>query len=369
MNEHNGAAALDRRILEAIERGLDDATFDRLACDIFAYQLLRDAPYGRWARTLGWSSARLPEHWHEIPAIPSAAFKEADLATFPPERAALRFETSGTTQGRPGVHYVERAELYQASLLAGFRAFALPDGARLRYLNLVPDPEESPQSSLGYMMRHVARELGEDGGFFLHGGTLELDPFLAAARRAQEERVAVCVAGTAFAYVHLFDAMRDAGIALRLPPGSRAMETGGFKGRSREVGREELYADFPALLGIAQERVFAEYGMTELLSQHYDVILREPQCALHDGRRVKSSPPWLRVLVVDPESGRPAAHGAVGALRHVDLANRSSVVAVQTEDLGYALDASRFVLLGRRPGAVLRGCSLDAEALAVLHAG
>lgn len=362
------AATLDARILEAIERGLDDAGFDRLAREVFAYQLERNAPYARWARSLGWGERRMPESWQEIPAIPSAAFKEADLATFPIEQAELRFETSGTTQGRPGVHYVERAALYEASLLAGFRRFVLPDGARLRYVSLVPDTSEVPQSSLGYMMRCVARTLGEDGGFFLRGGALELEAFLAAARRAQNEGRAVCIAGTAFAYVHLFDALRDAGVALRLPPGSRAMETGGFKGRSREVGREELYAEFPALLGIAQERVLAEYGMTELLSQHYDVVLTEPERARHHGGRVKSSPPWLRVLVIDPETGRQAPFGTIGALRHVDLANRASVVAIQTEDLGYALDTAHFVLLGRESGAPLRGCSLDAESLAVLHA-
>ncbi len=369
MNDQTGSvAALDARILQAVERGLDDAAFDRLARDLFTYQLRTDAPYARWARSLGWSEERLPASWREIPAIPSAAFKEAALATFPPERAALHFETSGTTQGRPGVHYVERAALYEASLLAGFRRFMLPDGARLRYLNLVPDPAEAPRSSLGYMMRTVARELGDGVDFFLHGSALELDAFLTAARRAQNESRAVCIAGTAFAYVHLFDALHDAGIALRLPEGSRAMETGGFKGRSREVGREELYAEFPALLGIPRERVIAEYGMTELLSQHYDVVLAEPERALHGGHRVKSSPPWLRVLVIDPQTGLEAPMGTVGALRHVDLANRSSVAAIQTEDLGYALDPTHFVLLGRQAGAVLRGCSLDAEALAVLHA-
>ncbi|MDE2572282.1 MAG: acyl-protein synthetase [bacterium] len=368
MNHTSAAAALDARIVHAIEQGLDDAAFDRLARDIFTYQLRENAPYGRWARSLGWHEGRLPQRWEEIPAIPSAAFKEAQLATFPAAQAALRFETSGTTRGRPGVHYVERSELYDASLLAGFRRFALPDGARLRYLSLVPDPDEVPGSSLGYMMRRVARTLGEEGGFYLHSGSLELDRFVAAAREAQAQSVAICLAGTAFAYVHLFDALRAAGIALRLPPGSRALETGGFKGRSREVGSTQLYAEFPALLGIPEDRVFAEYGMTELLSQHYDVILAEPRRALHGGRRVKSSPPWLRVLVIDPQTGMPAPLGSVGALRHVDLANRSSVVAIQTEDLGYAIDAARFVLLGRQPGAVLRGCSLDAEALAVLHA-
>ena len=134
------------------------------------------------------------------------------------------------------------------------------------------------------------------------------------------------------------------------------METGGFKGRSRAVERDELYASLSARLGIPTRDIVAEYGMTELTSQYYDT---------HGSRssiqRVKSSPPWLRALVVDAE-GRSLAHGEVGYLRHIDLANRSSVIAVQTEDRGY-LTETGFVLLGRDLDAPLRGCSLDAEEL------
>jgi hypothetical protein len=134
------------------------------------------------------------------------------------------------------------------------------------------------------------------------------------------------------------------------------METGGFKGRSRAVERTALYDGIAARLGIARDAIVAEYGMTELTSQWYDAPATRGA-----GVRSKAGPPWLRALIVDAE-GREVAPGETGFLRHVDLANRSSVIAVQTEDRGYATPDG-FVLLGRDMDAPLRGCSLDAEEL------
>ena len=97
--------------------------------------------------------------------------------------------------------------------------------------------------------------------------------------------------------------------------------------------------------------------MTELSSQYYDA----PRTRDRVEPRVKTPPPWLRPIVVDGE-GRPVPRGVVGALRHIDLANRGSVIAIETEDLGALVDDG-LVLLGREQGAELRGCSLDAETL------
>jgi hypothetical protein len=134
------------------------------------------------------------------------------------------------------------------------------------------------------------------------------------------------------------------------------METGGFQGRTRVVRRDELYTSLSAVLGIAQSSIVAEYGMTELLSQYYDSPASRPTAT-----RVKVAPPWLRPLVVDAQ-GREVAHGEIGFLRHVDLANRSSVLAIDTEDRGYR-SGEGIVLLGRDTDAPARGCSLDAEDL------
>lgn len=337
--------------------GCDDAAFDARALALYAYQVERNAPYRRYAESLGFGGARVPRSWREIPAVPASAFKDTELATFEPPHAELVFHTSGTTAAQSGKHYVEHARLYDAALLAGFDRFMLPDRAKLRYLNLVPNPRWKTHSSLGYMMGHVSVLRGEGkAAYFLDGDRVDTDGFARALSAAVADAQAVCVAGTAFAFVALLDALEAGGRTFAAPPGSRIMETGGFKGRTRAIERTDLYARLEAALGIAQSAIVAEYGMTELLSQYYDA----PESRRSDVR-VKVGPPWLRALVVDA-NGREVTHGETGFLRHVDLANRSSVTAVDTEDRGYRSGAG-FVLLGRDTSAPRRGCSLDAEEL------
>lgn len=360
------AAALDARILAAIARyELDDAAFLALARDLLAYQLRTNAPYAAFAATRGIDPARLPDRLEEIPAVPAAAFKEARLATFPPAETAAWFETSGTTGGRGGRHEMPTTRLYEAALLATFDRLVLADGARLRYLLLVPDPRRHPHSSLGFMMETVARERGDGAtGWYLDDDALDVERFLAGAGRACDDGVPVCLATTAFALVALLDALAERRRSLALPPGSRIMETGGFKGRTRIVERPALYHEASKRLGVPIPAIVAEYGMTELSSQYYDA----PASRDRIEPRIKVGPPWLRPLVVDGE-GRPVPPGVVGALRHVDLANRGSAIAIDTEDLGALVASSTgsgrpgLVLLGREQGAELRGCSLDAESL------
>ena len=130
------------------------------------------------------------------------------------------------------------------------------------------------------------------------------------------------------------------------------METGGFKGRTRIVTREDLYSRSSKFLGIPTDKIVAEYGMTELTSQYYDV---------NATTRAKSGPPWLRARIVGPDR-KTLPNGQTGSLLHVDLANRASCIAVQTDDLGVRED-NGFVLLGRDREGEPRGCSLDAEEL------
>jgi hypothetical protein len=215
------------------------------------------------------------------------------------------------------------------------------------------------------MMGVVTHERGDGaGGWYLHGDELDVDAFVRDAERAIARGVPICVATTAFALVALLDALAERHRALALPAGSRIMETGGFKGRTRTVDRATLYAHASSRLGVPVEAIVAEYGMTELSSQYYDSFASRTRA----GARVKLAPPWLRPIVVGGD-GRPLPRGVVGAIRHVDLANRGSVLAIETEDLGALVDASAgsehpgLVLIGREEGAELRGCSLDAETL------
>jgi Acyl-protein synthetase, LuxE len=286
--------------------------------------------------------------------VPAGAFKEAMLTTGSAASTALAFETSGTTRGSSGRHYMETPVLYDAALLAGFDRFVLADGLRLHYFNLVPNPAEYPHSSLGYMMARIAELRGDERtGWYVSGEELRLDAFLADAQAAVAAGRPVCIAATAFALVHCCDAMDAAGLSFVLPQGSRAVYTGGFKGRSRSIGGNELRAAICERFGLPAMAVFAEYGMTELTSQYY----------AGGGALEYAGPPWLRARVVGPDR-KTLASGETGALVHVDLANRSSCIAIQTEDLGVQT-ARGLVLLGREIDAPARGCSLDAEDLRV----
>lgn len=364
------AAALDLEILAVIERwhvhgtSLDDRDFNDLALRIFAHQSRYNAPYARYARSFGYSHSALPESWERIPAVPAGAYKEATLATFDVRNAALAFVTSGTTAGVGGRHYMESRRLYDAALLGGFDRFMLAGRPRLRYLNVVPNPADRPQSSLGHMMARISADRGDENtGWYVRGDDLFIEAFFADLADAGARNHAVCIASTAFAMADILDAMRARNMRIALPFGSCIMETGGFKGRTRTVSRQELYADICGRFVCSPKTIIAEYGMTELTSQYYDVFPDNFREVLGSASaaRFKSAPPWLRARAIGAD-GASLPGGTVGALVHVDLANRSSCVAVQTEDLGALYDEG-LVLIGRDEGAALRGCSLDAAAL------
>ena len=355
---------LDTEILAAIDawhrsgKAMADGAFDDLALRIFAYQLRYNRPYARYCAGFGISLDALPATWDAIAPVPAAGYKEATLTTFDPAGAALAFETSGTTAGSSGRHFMETRALYDAALLAGFERSVLAGRSRLRYLNVVPNPSERPQSSLGYMMQRVSATFGDgQTGWYVRGDALLVDAFVADARAAIDDAAPTCLTATAFALAGLLDELERRALTLPFPNGSCIVETGGFKGRVRTVERRELYERAARAFGVPIRDIVSEYGMTELTSQYYDAP--DSRSAV-DGRR-KLGPPWLRSRVVGPD-GKTLPDGTVGALVHVDLANRSSCLAVATEDLGVRFDDG-LVLIGRDGGASLRGCSLDAETL------
>jgi hypothetical protein len=302
---------LQNRVLAFIRDGTGH--FEELALEIFAFQRERNPVYRAFCE-------RQPavKHWTDIPAVPTSAFKDFAITCFPVEEAVAVFHTSGTTRDKAGKHYLKTLALYEASARPNFISHL----GSLPALSLIPD---DPHSSLAYMVN-----LFQPQAF--HTGVAE----------------PVIVLGTAFAFMNLF----DAGLAAKFPVGSRAMETGGYKGRSREVPKRELHRLIHERLGI--EHVINEYGMTELSTQFYD---EKP------GSDVKDVPHWARVLIIDPMTGKQAQTGERGLIRIFDLANLWTAMCIQTEDLGIAHADGRFELLGRAAGAEVRGCSLNAESL------
>ena len=304
--------------------------------------------------------------WREVPPVPAAAFKHLRLFSVEDGRAPEKvFVTSGTTRGaeRRGEHAVASLELYHAAALPWFRAHLLPDGAQPDVLALVPSPADAPVSSLSSMVGAVIGEFGGDHSQWRAraDGVVDARALLDALRGAEASGRPALIATTAFALVHALDGLAAAGARVRLPEGSRMMETGGFKGRARVVARDELYANVQDRLGIPAERIVNEYGMTELLSQFYEPVLRGA-APTPLAERFHAAPPWVRTRVLDPVTLAELDDGAPGLLCHFDLANAGSVACVLTEDLGVAVPGG-FRLIGRAPGAEPRGCSLATEEL------
>ncbi len=333
-----------------------DDLFGSLAIKIFEYQYEKNLNYRKFCSLQGKKPGYL-EHWKDIPAIPTAGFKELALTSFPLKNAIKTFKTSGTTQAGRGVHFFDTLRLYESSIVPSFKAFMIPDSADLSFHFLVASPKDSPESSLSHMMGVVDRVFAKRRGkFYVQKDQMNCDALM---RNLISEKKKVFILATAFSLKIFLDHLKRQKVRVKLPRGSRLMETGGFKGKVKEVSKERLYGECGKMLGIDRYHCVSEYGMTELSSQCYDTTLVDKLSGIKR-KPFKKGPAWLRTLVIDPKTGKETKKGNIGILSHFDLANRGSVLAIQTEDLGRKV-GDGFELLGRASGAELRGCSLSYE--------
>ncbi|MDT8370141.1 MAG: hypothetical protein RQ745_13115 [Longimicrobiales bacterium] len=346
-----------------LDRPLDDARFDALAREVFEHQLATNPVYRRFCEARGVRPGKWPG-WRDVPAVPTRAFRELDLISGPRDRVERIFRTSGTTGGteRRGRHSILSLDLYRALSVPWCVANLVPElapGGAIPILSLIPSVDDAPDSSLATMVGFLLDAIGDPASVTLVRPERGIDDD--ALRLALDAfagiEAPVLVVGTAFAWVHLIDRLDALGRAFTLPEGSRAMETGGFKGRSREVPRAHLYREIARVTGMPVDRIVNEYGMTELLSQFYEPVLREP-----GSPRRHLPPPWMRTRVLHPDTLAELPEGERGIVQHLDLANLGSVAAVLTEDLARAV-GDGFEIVGRRPGAEARGCSLAMEEL------
>lgn len=320
------------------------ADFDTLALAVHGYQYRANAVYRRYVERL---AAPPPRSWREIPAVPAEAFRMSVLACGPAERV---YRSSGTTSGpeHRAAHHLPDVDVYRASALAGFARAVLPPGTRRRFLVAAPERGSHPESSLGEMVTWLRERYDADTiPSLLTASGVDVERLVHTLDRLDAQPVVLLAVTSAL--LRLVDWATAHDRHWVLPSGSLVIDTGGSKGYDRDVPRTEVLASYRRVLGAAPDQVVNEYGMTELASQMYA-----------HGRGPHRAPPWLRTLVCDLATGREVAAGEVGCLRHVDLANLGSVLAVQTEDLGRVRDGG-IEFLGRAPGAVTRGCSLLAD--------
>jgi hypothetical protein len=334
-----------------------DEQFNALALRLFAYQYSANLPYQQYCRRRGHTPDSV-QHWQHIPAVPIGAFKELTLSCIPASHAEAVWMSSGTTSPeKRSKNYQARLAIYNASMLPNFAAHVLPDGARLPILVLNPPRTVLPNSSLAHYLHLVLETFGSPGSaFMLDAQGLNMAKLTTVLHQAESDRQPVCLLGTSFAFVHVLDALAAHQQTFTLPAGSRIMDTGGFKGQSRELTQDELYGLFTQYFGVPATHCVNMYGLSELSSQFLDNTLRLTQQG-QQGPLAKDNPPWTRTLVVDPETLASVPRGQRGLLLHYDLANRTSVQAVLTEDIGWQVEGG-FVLLGRAQGSEVRGCSM-----------
>lgn len=360
-----------------------DREFNELALVLFELQFQHNPAYRRLCEARGARPGPVSA-WPNIPAAPASAFKELELTSLAPDERTACFHSSGTTAQRSSRHFhsAESLAVYEASLLPWFGRHLLADVNdlveeqllgpldKLPFLALTPPPSAAPHSSLVHMFETVHRESGARDSLFAgkvdEGGAwkLDLDATLFALRKSMCANRPLVLLGTAFNFIHLLDHFAANNMRYRLARGSRVLETGGYKGQSREVPKAELHALITKHLGIPATHLVTEYGMSELSSQAYDRVAGEVQGSasqVQDPARGETPvfhfPPWARARVISPETGEEVAEGETGLIRVLDLANVRSVLAVQTEDLAVR-HGQDFTLIGRALQAEPRGCSL-----------
>jgi hypothetical protein len=349
-----------------------DAVLSGYARRAFALQYEGVRPYRLYCQRLGVSPAAVSE-WRDVPPVPTAAFREVDLAvetnrSAPSAGDPLVFRTSGTTGGpaHRGSHRIIDPSLYHASMTSAFLRHFLAGPARIPVCSLVPRFADSDGSSLSWMCDAVIAEFGsEDSVWAAESDNIDWGRADAFAESASSASSPVCVLATTLALDAWLRRLETRGERLKLPDGSRVMDTGGIKAKSG-LDRSESVRRAAEWLGIPEDRVINEFGMTELLSQRYSRPVPslpeaggEPAAAgaSDSAALLLYAPPWLRTRALDPVSLVEVPDGEPGVLCHLDLANVGSVCAVLTEDMGKVTD-NVVEWIGRSPGAMPRGCSL-----------
>lgn len=329
------STSLETEVLKFIAEP-EEARFEDLALELFYYQRRENPVYAKYCEYLG--TREKIDSWKAIPALPQAAFKRSAIRSFSASQTTKEFRTSGTTGEGHGKHFFPSLRLYEAAVQQSWDSFGLP---RNRFVLFLQHPDDAPYSSLSYM-GGILTEFEQARFVIGKDGDLQLDRLMRALGEDQEP---LTLFGTALAFLHLAERLSD--FRIQLPPESIAMETGGFKGHRRKIGKRDLYDRMSRQFGIGIDSIWNEYGMTELSSQFYSSGIDRS----HHG------PPWTRIQIIDAETNTSASPGKIGLVRIIDLANLWSVVAIQTGDLAIEQPDGGFLLLGRDPAALPRGCS------------
>lgn len=332
---------------------ISDQDFNQNALQLFAYQFTNNLPFRKFCQQKG-KTIRTVKSWKDIPAVPINAFKEVELSCTPTNEAERYFMTSGTTQGVKGKHYHPTLQVWNLSMKTYFKQRFMKETEKIRMGILFPTEEEMPNSSLARYLSLAKQEFGTEESHYLLGENgIDLHRLIQELEYAERSGEPYALLGASYSFVHLFEHLGNIGRRFQLPPGSRILDTGGYKNQSKEWELDDFYQELSRILGVPREDCINMYGMTELSSQLYDSGNEQVPS-------VKSGPHWLKTRIIHPLTGEEVAEGERGVIVHCDLANFNSVTTILTEDLGMKV-AEGFLLLGRVQGTEAKGCSIAVE--------
>lgn len=320
--------SIEKRIF-AIRSGDD---FNALALDIFRFQYEYCGVYRSFCELLDVKASSVYEI-SQIPFLPIELFKSHRIVS-PNTSAEISFSSSGTTGSIPSMHHVLKKAVYEKSFLKGFRKFyGAPNEYRI--LALLPNYLERSGSSLVYMIDKLIEESGsDDSGFFLNDRAALRQKLMTPTDKK------TLLIGVSFA---LLDLVAEGTLDLE---NTIVMETGGMKGRRKELTRQELHAEL--IKGLGVDTIHSEYGMTELLSQAY---------ASENG--LFEYPEWMRLRIRDLNDPLSFSEvGKTGGINVIDLANLYSCSFIATSDLGRENQDGKVEILGRFDYSDMRGCNL-----------
>lgn len=313
----------------------NEQQFNNVALKTFRFQYNNVAIYREFVDTLKVDPNSI-EHFSDIPFLPISFFKTHSVYPQQYPKPEVVFSSSGTTGSDRSQHKIHKLKTYRESFNRAFRQFyGKPE--ELAILGLLPSYLEREGSSLIYMVDDlIGQSRIQESGYYLYDHEALRDQLL----KLEDKKQPTLLIGVSYA---LLDFVEKYSLDLNH---TTVMETGGMKGKRKEMVKEELHRILQKGFGV--DSIHSEYGMTELLSQAYS-----------SGRNIFQAPPWMKVMVRDTND--PFCYienGSTGGLNIIDLANRYSCSFIATQDLGKLHDDGSFEVVGRFDNSDIRGCNL-----------
>jgi len=312
----------------------NSAEFNAVALEVFRHQCINCTVYKEFIAGMKIDAAKITIV-EQIPFLPVEFFKSHTIVSNS-DAAEIVFSSSGTTGITTSRHVVTDVSWYEESFRRAFELF-YGDIEKYTVLSLLPSYLEREGSSLIYMSEDLIRRSdNRDSGFYLYN----YGELYHQLKKQQQAKKPILLIGVTFA---LLDFVERYAIDF---PGLIVMETGGMKGKRKEMIREELHETLCKGFGV--NAVHSEYGMTELLSQAYS-----------DGNGIFRTPPWMRIITRDTNDPISLVkYGKTGGINIIDLANVNSCSFIAVQDLGKVYEDGSFEVLGRFDNADIRGCNL-----------